>query len=324
MKHFSFFPGTAASLLALALILPAAALTGETDPGDLPPIAKNMELDTYKNVSITGYFDAMDHEGGPLTFRILSDPVRGSLSQASDGSGRFVYTPYENKTGRDRFTYAAVDEAGNLSPEADVTIRICKPDTTVTYADLEGSPAHKAAVRLAEQDIVVGQCVNGQYFFHPEQPVSRAQFLTMAMAAAGAEPMEGVTLTGFSDDGEIPVWAKGSVSAALKAGVIRGGRDEDGAPVFSPRQTITRAEAAVILDHLLNIADVPAEVFSPDGGQHWASQAAANLTASGLLRPEEGGASPLSQPMTLEDAALLLDGALDLTETRSRAHWFGQ
>ena len=318
--------------LSLALSCPAAALfrsggTGAASAAGAvenhPPIAKNMELDTYKNVSITGYFDAMDHEGAPLTFRITSDPVRGSLSPAEDGSGRFVYTPYENKTGRDRFTYVAIDEAGNLSPEAHVTIRIRKPDTYVTYADLDGNPAHKAAVRLAEKNILVGQSVNGQYFFHPEQAVSRAQFLTMAMAATGTEPMEGVTLTGFSDDGDIPAWAKGNVSAALRAGVVHGGRDSTGAPVFEAERTITRAEAAVMLDRLLNIADVPAEVFSPDGGRHWASQAAANLTASGVLRPEEAAPSPLSQTLTLEDAALLLDGALEIMAQRDSL-WFGQ
>ena len=332
MTHFRRSSGAAALALTLALTAllpcPAAALLHRDQPeppaltaqGNRPPIAKNMELDTYKNVAVTGYFDAADHEGTALTFRITGDPVRGSLSPAEDGSSRFVYTPYENKTGRDSFTYVAVDEAGNRSPEATVTIRIRKPETSVTYADLEGNPAHKAAVRLAEQDLLVGQCVGGQYFFHPEQPVSRAQFLTLAMAAVGAEPMDGVTLTGFSDDGEIPAWAKGSVSAALRAGVIQGGRDETGAPVFQAEHTITRAEAAVMLDRLLELTDVPAEVFAPDGGQHWASQAAANLTASGVLRPEES--APLSQPLDLENAVLLLDGAIDLVEARSNALWF--
>lgn len=317
-------PSSTVTSFRLTSVFPSAPGVKETtvtiyllDQENHPPIAKNMELDTYKNVSITGYFDAMDHEGAPLTFRITSDPVRGSISPAEDGSSRFVYTPYENKTGRDSFTYVAMDDAGNTSPEATVTIRIRKPDTYVTYADLDNNPAHKAAVRLAEENIVVGQYVDGQYFFHPEQSVSRAEFLTMAMAAAGAEPMEGVKLTGFSDDAAIPTWAKGNVSAALKAGVIRGGRDADGAPVFDAEKNITRGEAAVMLNHLLNITDVPAEVFSPEGTPHWAAQAAANLTASGVIRPEEAAPSPLSQQLTMEDAALLLDGTLELLDQRS-------
>ena len=81
-----------------------------------PPVARNMELTTYKNVAITGYFDAVDGEGDSLTFQLTSTPARGAVTLAEDG--QFVYTPYENKTGRDSFTYVAIDPAGNTSPEA--------------------------------------------------------------------------------------------------------------------------------------------------------------------------------------------------------------
>ena len=284
-----------------------------------PPVARNMELTTYQNVAITGYFDAVDSD--PLTFQLTSTPARGAVTLAEDGSGRFVYTPYENKTGKDRFTYVAIDSAGNTSPEATVSLRIEKPGTTVTYADLAGDPVHKAAIRLAEEGIYVGRRLGDSYFFDPDQPVSRAQFLTMAMEAAGVEELEGVTLTGFADDASIPAWAKGAVSAALMAGAIQGSRDESGAPVFGPEQTVTRGEATVMLNNLLEVTDVPVEVFSPEGTDHWAAQAAANLSASGVLRPEETGSVQLSQTLTLGQAAELLDGALDVMAGREDG-WF--
>ena len=84
-----------------------------------PPVARSMELTTYKNVSVTGYFDAVDTEGDVLTFRMMSNPARGSVELEQDGSGRFVYRPYENKTGKDSFTYAVLDTAGNLSSGCD-------------------------------------------------------------------------------------------------------------------------------------------------------------------------------------------------------------
>lgn len=201
------------------------------DQANAPPIARNMELSTYQNIAVTGYFDAVDGEGDTLTFQLTSTPARGAVELAEDGSARFVYTPYENKTGKDSFTYVALDQAGNTSPEAKVTLSIEKPDTKVTYADLEGSAAHKAAIRLAEEGILVGESHGGRYFFQPEQTVSRAEFLALAMDAVGLEPMEDVTVTGFSDDEAIPTWAKGSVSSALKAGVIQGER----APLRRPR-----------------------------------------------------------------------------------------
>lgn len=293
------------------------------DQENFPPIAKNMELNTYKNVAVTGYFDAADNEGDTLTFRLTSTPTRGSVVMAEDGSSQFVYTPYENKTGRDSFSFIAEDTAGNTSPEATVSIRIVKPDTKVTYADLEGHSAHKAAIRLAEDGIYVGAYMNGHYFFEPDRPVSRAQFLTMAMDCTDVLPLEGISLTGFHDDAAIPTWAKGPVSAALKAGIIRGGKDENGAPVFGADQVITRGEAHVMLNNLLEIADVPVEVFSPGDSGHWASQASANLAASGVLSPDGTGAAALSQPLTMGDAAQLLDGALTLISERE-GNWFGR
>lgn len=290
------------------------------DKENNPPVARNMELTTYKNVAITGYFDAVDSEGDALTFQLTSTPARGSVTLAEDGSSQFVYTPYENKTGSDSFTYVAIDPAGNTSPEAKVSLRIDKPDTKVTYSDLEGHPIQKSAIRLAEEGIYVGRYVDGRYFFDPDQTVTRAQFLTMAMSVAGLEDLEGVTLTGFSDDDTIPTWAKGAVSAALKAGVVQGSRNESGAPVFGAGDNISRAEAAVMLDNLLEITDVPVAVFSSDAG-HWAAQAAANLSASGIIRADTAGAVQLADTLTMADAAEMLDGALDVMNARSGGSW---
>lgn len=286
------------------------------------PIARNMDLSTYKNVAITGYFDAVDSEGDTLTFQLMDTPARGAVTLAEDGSAKFVYTPYENKTGKDSFTYVAIDSAGNTSSEAKVTIQINKPDTKVTYADMEGDPAHKASIRLAEEGIFVGSYLNGEYFFDPDRPVTRAEFLTMAMATVGMAPLEDVTVTGFTDDEAIPTWAKGAVSAAVMAGVIQGSRDDSGAPVFDASENITQGEATVMLDQLLNLSDVPLEVFSTQGSDaHWAGQAAANLAASGVIRVEETNSAALSTGLDRAQAAMLLDGALDVLSQREEDGW---
>ena len=188
----------------------------------------------------------------------------------------------------------AIDSAGNTSPEAKVTIQIDKPDTKVDYADLDGSPAHKAALRLAEEGIFVGEYRNGQYFFDPDQTVSRAEFLSLAMATAGLEPMEDVTVTGFSDDEAIPTWAKGCISSALSAGVIQGSRDGSGAPVFGAEEAITQGEATVMLNNLLDVADVPLEVFASEGDRSPLGQP--GRRQPGRLRRAAGGGDQLRRP----------------------------
>lgn len=52
------------------------------DEANAPPIARNMELSTYQNIAITGYFDAVDGEGDTLTFQLTSTPARGAVELA--------------------------------------------------------------------------------------------------------------------------------------------------------------------------------------------------------------------------------------------------
>lgn len=60
-----------------------------------------MELSTYQNIAVTGYFDAVDGEGDTLTFQLTSTPARGAVELGRrTAPARFVYTPYENKTGK--------------------------------------------------------------------------------------------------------------------------------------------------------------------------------------------------------------------------------
>ena len=293
------------------------------------PIAENMSLSTYKNIPVTGFFQAVDAEGDPLTFQITDSPARGSVTAAEDGTNRFVYTPYENKIGKDSFTYVAVDSAGNLSNPAKVSVRIEKAATSVTYADMGANAAHKAAVRLAEEGIFVGEYVNGNYFFAPDTPVSRSHFLSMAMSVAGLDPLEQVSMTGFADDTAIPTWAKGYVSSALKAGVISGTRDGEGRIVFSPDAPITRAEATVILNDLLGVSDVAVQTWSALGvngsnEDHWALQAAVNLTTAGVLPDGHSTLDALDTGLTRADVAEMLDCSLDVLEQRRTNGWFGR
>ena len=278
------------------------------------PVARAVEIRTYKNVEAQGTFTGVDPDGDPLTFKLLSKPARGAVTQAAEGSAEFVYTPYENKTGRDAFTYVAVDAVGNTSAPATVSIRIEKQKSKVRYADMANVTGHREALRLAEDGLLVGEQMGERYFFHPEQAVSRAQFTALAMAAAQVETMEGVTLTGFADDPVMASWAKPFVSSALKCGLVTGSLDPNGQVVFQADEAITAAEAAVILDRALNITDVSADF---DAAPAWASQSASNLASCGVISAD----SDLDAVLTRAQAAQLLSGALDVMENREDG-WF--
>lgn len=313
---FSFLPifstGAASEPVNVNLYLLSEANSG--------PIAENLTLNTYKNVAISGQFAAVDPEGDLLSFQLVDKPARGAVTISEDGSGTFLYTPYENKTGKDSFTYIAIDAVGNQSEPATVSVRIDKAQTKVTYADLEGHPAHKAAIRLAEEGVFVGASMNGQSFFQPDTPVSRSEFLAMAMQATGVDALSNVTSTGFADDSAIAAWAKGYVASALQSGLIQGSRNMEGQVVFAPNDVITAAEASVLLDRMLNVTSVSVETFGYDTSlaPEWATQAAVNLTSCGVLP----ASASLTETLNRGSAAELLCSALELLDSRKPAGFF--
>jgi len=304
----------AALLLALSALWGGSALAwfdnGDTGlgAGD-QPIAQNLTLDTYRNVAVDGVLSGKSFSGDSVTYRVIRHPARGSLTFPKEGGPAFTYTPYENKTGKDRFTYVAEDSQGRGSQPAEVTVTITKPAVNVFYQDLAGHPAHKAAISLAEQGVFTGDRVGTASFFRPEQPVSRQEFLVMAMIAVGHRAESNSLPTGFVDNTDIAVWARPYVTVALREGTVQGRETESGIS-FQPDMSIKWSEAAVILNRLLGVTDTAEPESSAVPA--WAGQSVANLETVGVLPP--GG--NLDAILTRGDAALLLDRALELMETR--------
>ena len=212
---------------------------------------------------------------------------------------------------------------GNTSAPATVKVKIEKASTKVTYADMDGIPAYKAAIRLAEEGIFVGECMGGEYFFNPDTPRVPQRVPHHDHEGRRAGRLEDVTTTGFADDAAIPTWAKGYAASALKAGVVQGAADEAGRIVFNAEDTITRAEAAVLLDRALQVSDVAETGALVDElVPAWAVQSAANLETCGVLTADSAGALGLSEQLTRADAAEMILGALEVLDARDSGGWF--
>ena len=277
---------------------------------NLAPIAENMELRTYRETSVGGTLQAVDPEGDLLTFRLCSEPRKGVL--ALDGAA-FVYTPEPRKKGKDSFTYAAVDTHGNVSAEAQVTVHIDKQSGKICYADLDGDPLAYAALRLAEENVFIGERVGNSWCFSPDRQVTRGEFLTMCASMTGMQPLDGVTRTGFHDDEGIALWLKPYVSAALMCGVIQGSSGDSGRIVFDPNRIITAAEAAVMLNNFLLITD-SAGASASENVPVWAAKAVDNLTACDIC----GSGFRAELSMTRRDAASMLSAAMDACAGRKK------
>ncbi|MCD8254534.1 MAG: S-layer homology domain-containing protein [Oscillospiraceae bacterium] len=273
MKKFFSLALCAAALLGALALSPAIAADGA-------PIAENLELATYRNVSVGGRLAAADAEDDAVTFEITTQPKKGDIELQDDGS--FVYTPRENKKGRDYFDYRATDSEGNVSQEATVIITISKQKTGVTYSDMSGSGSEYAAAALAESGVYTGALLGGSYVFEPSATLTRGQFLMMCMSAADVPLLSGVLTTGFADDADIPAAMKPYVSTALHRGIVSG-TERDGQTVFAPNEPITGAEAAVILDRCFALTTVSLASAADEAAPVWAAQSAANISECGIL-----------------------------------------
>lgn len=298
-------------VVVLTLSGSASALFGKraAEPEEGAPAAQDLEIKTYRNIPYRGQFLASDSEGEDLTFAVEKEPKKGSVTvEGAD----FIYTPKENASGVDSFTYTATDSAGHISLPATVTVSIEKTRSGVTYADTENHAAAAAAQCLAESGIFTGAQIGGQYYFQPDAPVSRSEFLAMALETAGRE-VTAVTMTGFCDDASIPVWAKAYAAAGVADGIVQGKTTAEGA-AFRGEESITFNEAATVLDRVLNLGDVDLDEWYADRAAvpSWAAQAVGNMEALNVLSAGSFGSAGMACVVTRADAAQMLSAAQTL------------
>lgn len=294
---------------AAALVMALLLLAGIANPAyaeGMAPVAENLEFTTYRNTSFGGTLSAYDSDGEELNYEITTAPVKGDIELEADGS--FVYTPRQDKKGKDYFGYRAIDSEGNGSQEATVIITIEKQKSDVSYSDMEGNAAEYAAVLLSERGVFTGQKLCGRYQFCPEETVSRGEFMSMCMQLAGSNVVSGVVNTGYSDDSSIPDWMKDYVIAAAINGISFADGDENSAE-FAAARPVSKSEAAVILSNVLGLRSVS---YMPlyDGLDADAAQACADLSAYGVIK--EGRL--LGDEMTRAEAALLLASAAEILD----------
>lgn len=242
------------------------------------PVAEDSALETYKNLPLDGKLKVSEPEGSAMVYTVTRQPKRGDVAVNDDGS--FTYTPKKNKVGVDSFTFTATDSEGKVSREATVTIRILKPSDMAQYTDTNGVSYRFAAEWMKNTGLFIGEQVGGQLCFNGEKSVSKAEFLTMMVKALELPVDEDAAYTGYTD--EVPKWLQPYLAAAMRAGLTAGlPVDEFGAlGVF---QSVTGAEAAVMLQNAMDLA-VTTSVQEADASiPDWAAVAVTAMNDNGII-----------------------------------------
>lgn len=244
---------------------------------DMPPVAEDFTIETYKNLPNEGRLKVKDPEGQALTYTIVRQPRRGEVTVAQDGT--FTYTPKKNKVGVDSFIYTATDPAGNVSREAMVTVQILKPSDATQYTDTVGLSCRFEAEWLRNTGLFEGEKLSGQDCFYPDKAVSKGEFLAMMMKLLEIPMEEQAEYTGMAQDA--PGWLKPYLAAAMRSGLMTKLPDSESGS-FQEQSAITGAEAAVMLHNALDLAggeDVMAEKTEMPA---WAQDALQAMNSNGF------------------------------------------
>lgn len=213
---------------------------------------------TQREIALSGVMSAVDPEGDEITYMVVSYPKAGRIEYDA-AVGSYRYMPSDDFTGYDSFTYVARDEWGNYSGATVVSLKVIERMSEVVYKDMETRAEYNAAVALSAMGVMSGELIGDDMYFNPDECVTRAEFLSLAMKALGIRPSG--TESWFDDSDEIPTSLVGYVCEGARRGIING--ELDGTRlVFKPNENIGIFEAADIMYRLIGReADGEEEVY---------------------------------------------------------------
>lgn len=183
--------------------------------------------------------------------------------------------------------------------------------TDTNWEDVTGHWAEHAIRMLAQKGWVQGY---PDETFRPNEPMTRAEFVSIIIRALGLEASGGIT---FSDTAGH--WAEAFVAAAYEHGIIKGYSDT----VFGPDDPITREQLAVILVRAFGLQPKPGEqepsFTDADQISSWAREAIAIAASHGLFAGYGDGTFKPHNAATRAEIVTVIATAPDISETETAA-----
>ncbi|MGB9663091.1 MAG: S-layer homology domain-containing protein [Moorellaceae bacterium] len=185
------------------------------------------------------------------------------------------------------------------------------------FKDMQGHWAAGTVGRLASRGIVYGY---HDGTFKPENGISRAEAATMLARALKLTPSKEEDLK-FTDSAAIPVWARESVAAVAKEGLVLGHLQLDGTVTFEPDREISRMEMIVLVQRILEkkIASVtPRELGFADADTipDSARESVGAAAAKGVIVGYPDNTFQAHKPITRAEAATMVLRLLDALGNR--------
>lgn len=142
MKFFSLITPAVPVVLISSLLLSACNDDKKSHKKNALPQAIAASFTTQADTALTGTLTATDADNDMLTYALVAQPTQGMVTVNANGS--FTYTPNEDVTGMDQFSFRAFDRKGGSEP---VLITI-----TIDLLAVQFSDYSRAAFNRAETD----------------------------------------------------------------------------------------------------------------------------------------------------------------------------
>ncbi|GBF77427.1 S-layer protein [Paenibacillus sp. 598K] len=188
-----------------------------------------------------------------------------------------------------------------------------EPEPAPAFLDVsEGHWAKSAIDRAVALGIVKGYA-DGT--FKPQQPVTRAEFVTMLVRALQPSAQQAIADPTFKDAAQIGAWARAEIALAVTNGWING--FDDG--TFRPGQQITRAEMTTIAARALGLLEIGEERSEAEMAGFadwaavpaWAKPAFVVAVAEGLIQGRGADQLAPQAPTNRAEAVVLILRLLD-------------
>jgi len=301
-------------------ITPSPSVSGEVTPaptvsGDVtPPASDDISGDTSDDISgdisgevitVTAFDENLEIDrntiltatlratstitDSTLTYIIVGQPSHGTLVHTNETNNSFTYTPDLDYTGTDSFTFQ-VSDGTSISNIATVTIVISVPEEEIipfNYIDMQTHWANYSASHLAARGLIIGEEIGNRFYFYPDREITRSDFILYLLAITESNEDANIEIpnVNFADANTTPNWLVEAAKLAYAKGIIKG--SADGNQLYlNPYKTLTRKEAVVMIDNILDLTDATDALKYVDATSipDWATQAVKNLTAYKIIQ----------------------------------------
>lgn len=217
-----------------------------------PTAVECAALTTQAEIPVFGRMEASDPEGDELEYVIVSFPTNGSITLLDKNDGSYKYVPNAEFIGTDSFCYAVRDGYGNWSEAVRVEIYTTKRLCETVFADMTERAEYNAAVAMSALGVMDGSIIGQDRYFRPDDGVTKAEFVAIAMQAAGIKRDSSLKMSFFDDNDDINAALVGYVATAQRLGIIDGDLTKAGL-VFRPNDIITVHEAASVMAAIMGL-----------------------------------------------------------------------